>query len=310
MAASRSRPTSERKSPEAITLGPGAGQILRIAETSLGQHPLEFVEVRLRQGPVAHELLQRDLVAVRAKVRPRLLAEAVEVRPGGGAPAQRDVLDLAELVGEVHVDDPAPALLEEAHEAAHAAPRGLQHRQRDVHPPLVAGQIAQQLLLLVDCRAGELLEHASCDLLGLAAEALLTDLPAADTAARVGRSSRSARLLDVVAYAARQVSDSNAALSSRQDGERPSCQVQRLARRHPHPGDASASCAAAATRRHQERQRPVSVPPPTLGRRRHRTPSPLTRRELRRPASQPVLEHCSCEADVAADGQGAARTAL
>lgn len=121
------------------------------------------------------------------------------------------------------MDDPAPALLEEAHEAAHAAPRGLQHRQRDVHPPLVAGQIGQQLLLLVDCRDGELLEQASCDLLGLAAEALLTDLPAADTAARVGRSSRSARLLDVVAYAARQVSDSNAALSSRQDGERPSC---------------------------------------------------------------------------------------
>jgi len=89
--------------------------------------------------------------------RTSLLAEALEISPGRHA-AELDLLNLAKLVDEVGVDDHALALLQQPHEPAHPPSRAFEHRHRHVHPPPVAGEVHEQLLLLTDGRNRELLE--------------------------------------------------------------------------------------------------------------------------------------------------------
>lgn len=48
----------------------------------------------------------------------------------------------------------------------------LEHRQRDVLPPFLAGKFLEQLLLLSDCRDRQLLQEARRDLLNRAAQPL------------------------------------------------------------------------------------------------------------------------------------------
>ncbi len=81
--------------------------------------------------------------------------------------AQLDLLDVAELVGEVGVDDRALAFLQEFDEAAGAAACVLEDRQRDVDPPLFAGELVQQFLLLADRGDRQLFKQTGGDRLYL-----------------------------------------------------------------------------------------------------------------------------------------------
>ena len=89
---------------------------------------------------VAAQPLQRDVVLVVTQVGAGLGAEPFPVR-AGGHPGQLDHGALAELVGEVGVDDCPLGLLDEPDQAADPASGQLQHRQGDVDPPLVAGDL-------------------------------------------------------------------------------------------------------------------------------------------------------------------------
>lgn len=53
----------------------------------------------------------------------------------------------AELVGEVGIDDGALGLLHEADQRPDPAAGELEHRQGDVDPPLVSGELVEELLL-------------------------------------------------------------------------------------------------------------------------------------------------------------------
>ena len=70
-------------------------------------------------------------------------AEPLPVRARRDA-GEVDDAGFAELVREVGVDDAPLGLLHEPHQPAEPAARELQHRQGDVDPPLVAGDVVEQ----------------------------------------------------------------------------------------------------------------------------------------------------------------------
>ena len=74
------------------------------ADAGVAEHPLKLGEIRSGERPVAAQLLQRDVILVGAQVDAGLGAEALEVAADGQA-GQVDLGCLAELVGEVGVDD-------------------------------------------------------------------------------------------------------------------------------------------------------------------------------------------------------------
>ena len=67
------------------------------------------------------------------------------------APAHSDDGPIADLVLEVGIDDCPFGLLKETHQTSDAAARQLQHRQRDIDPPVVLADLGEQVLLLGDC---------------------------------------------------------------------------------------------------------------------------------------------------------------
>ena len=90
----------------------------------------------------------------------------------GSDSGEVDDAGLAELVLEVGVDDGALGLVDEPHQAADSAPGQLEHRQGDVDPPLVTGQLVEQLLLGLDRRDRGLAEQGARDVLDLLAQPL------------------------------------------------------------------------------------------------------------------------------------------
>ena len=78
--------------------------------------------------------------------------------PGSDA-GELDDGGVAELVLEVGVDDGALGLVDEPHQAPDPAAGQLEHRQGDVDPPLVPGELVEQLLLGLDRRDGGLAEQ-------------------------------------------------------------------------------------------------------------------------------------------------------
>ena len=123
---------------------------------------------------VAAQPLQGEVVLVVAEVGAGLGAEAFPVGAGGDA-GQLDDGALAELVFEVGVDDGALGLLHELHQAADPAAGQLEHRQGDVDPPLVAGELVEQQLLGRDRGDRGLAEQGGGDVLDLLAEPLDED---------------------------------------------------------------------------------------------------------------------------------------
>jgi hypothetical protein len=128
-------------------------------------------EVLRGELEVAAQAMQSQMVLVLAEVGTGFRAEALPVGAGGDA-GEVDDAALAELVGEVGVDDRALGLLCEPHERANSAPGQLEHRQGDVNPPPVAGQLVEQLLLRLDRRDRRLAEERASDVLDLLAEPL------------------------------------------------------------------------------------------------------------------------------------------
>ena len=120
---------------------------------------------------VAAQPLQGEVVLVVAEVGAGLGAEPFPVRARGDA-GQVDDGALADLVVEVGVDDGPLGLLHEPHQGADPAPGQLEHRQGDVDPPLVAGQLVEQLLLRLDRGDRGLAEQGGGDVLDLLAEPL------------------------------------------------------------------------------------------------------------------------------------------
>jgi hypothetical protein len=62
-------------------------------------------------------------------------------------PVQVDLLQLPDLIGDVGVDDDLLGLGEQLDQRAQAPAHELEHRHGDVHPPLVAGDLVEQVLL-------------------------------------------------------------------------------------------------------------------------------------------------------------------
>lgn len=95
----------------------------------------------------------------------------VEVPAGVRA---RDLLQFPDLIGDAGVDDDLLGLGEELDERAQAPAHELEHRQGDVHPPLIAGDLVEEVLLGPDDRDGALVEQPRGDLLDLPAHLLGT----------------------------------------------------------------------------------------------------------------------------------------
>ena len=157
VAASRSRPTSERMNAPSPSTPRGAGQILRLADASAVSIASSSSRSVCGQLAISAQLLQSEVIFVCSQIGPRFLAKALAVGPDADAP-HVDLSDLAEFVDEVGVDDRALALLEQMDQAADAAARVLQHRQGHVDPPLVTRERVEQLCLLADRRDRQLLQ--------------------------------------------------------------------------------------------------------------------------------------------------------
>ena len=101
-------------------------------------------QVVLGELLVAPQPLQRDVVLVLAQVGLRLGPEALPVHAGGDL-RQVHQVRVVEGVLEVGVDRVLSRPLHEAHESAQPKPHDLEHREGDVDPPLVAGDLVEQL---------------------------------------------------------------------------------------------------------------------------------------------------------------------
>ena len=160
LTAARSRPTSERtKRPK-----PGWSRALaRYRRLRRCRHPAASFRVRQvgrRERFTLPQLVQHDVVLMRLEEMPRLLLEAGEV---GFADLRQFVLDaVADLVGEVRIDDRLPRLFDVLHQIAQPQSNEFEQRNGDAFPPLIRLNLFDQHRLLRDRRnAGLVLQRRS-----------------------------------------------------------------------------------------------------------------------------------------------------
>ena len=141
----------------------GTRDVLRVADTCVDQHLLECAQVDGGELAVAAHLLQCGMVKVRLQVLARIGAKAVCVDTDRDA-VEVDLLHVSKFVRDVGVDDDALRLGEQLDQSSQATTHELKHRDGDVHPPLVVGELVKQLLLSLDDRDGALVEQPGRDL--------------------------------------------------------------------------------------------------------------------------------------------------
>ncbi len=102
-------------------------------------------------------------------------------------PGEIDNRALAEFVREVGVDDGPLGFFDEPHETSNPPTRLFEHRQGDIDPPVIAGNLVQQVLLDCNRRDRGLAEQRGCDRLNLLPQIVLSRL---DTGFSIGPPTR------------------------------------------------------------------------------------------------------------------------
>ncbi|WP_291696444.1 hypothetical protein, partial [Bradyrhizobium sp.] len=168
LTAARSSPTSERTKRPKPWLAWRALDVASLADAGVEQQLLQFVEVRRRQRLALPQLVQHEIVAVGAQEMPRLGLEAGEV---GLADLWQGHFDaVADLIGEIGIDDGLSGLLDVLDQVAQPQAHQFQQRHSDAFPPMVGLDFLDQCRVLGDRRDTHLVLQRGRDLQKLLAQ--------------------------------------------------------------------------------------------------------------------------------------------